>query len=505
VDRTPKSTPRLTAYLFFGTFFALVLFVSHLEFLQLPYFWDELGQFVPGALDILRDGAWIPHSTTPNSHPPGVMAYLALVWRVFGYSILATRVAMLALASAGVLAVFLLAIQLCQRVKGAPAYAAVLLLLASPLFYSQSMLAQLDMPVMVFTALALLFFLQGRYTASALACIGAVLMKETALATPLVLAAVLWRERRRREAAVFLVPGALLAVWLLYLAAATGHLFGSREFTQYNLAFPLHPVRLAATLLRRAWFFLVQDFHWIGTVSIVYAWRRTKLFRAREWAITGTLFGANVLVVTLLGGAALERYLLPALPLFYIAVAAAWSTLTPVWRRVSQVAMTAGLLGGLFWNPPYPFPFENNLAVVDFVRLQQAAAEFVQTHYRDETIASAWPMPDALRRPEFGYVSRPMRVKGLEDFSRTSVMGGADVLILYSRTWEPEWSLLRLAWVKAFLARYYLYQPQITPEEIYRDLGLLPVARWERRGQWIEVYAKDSGATPPVIVVGFPR
>ena len=73
---------------------------------------------MPAALDILRDGAWVPHSTVPNVHPPGVMAYLAVVWRLFGYSIPATRVAMLALASVGVLFTFLLAIELC---RGAPA------------------------------------------------------------------------------------------------------------------------------------------------------------------------------------------------------------------------------------------------------------------------------------------------------------------------------------------------------------------------------------------------
>src|SRR5580704_1919828 len=88
--------------------FALLVFLAHLPYLGLPYFWDELGQFVPAALDILHDGAWIPHSTVPNAHPPGVMAYLALVWRVAGYSIAATRLSMLTLGAATVIVTFLL-------------------------------------------------------------------------------------------------------------------------------------------------------------------------------------------------------------------------------------------------------------------------------------------------------------------------------------------------------------------------------------------------------------
>jgi len=80
------------------------IFASHLAFLNVSFYWDELGQFVPAALDIFQKGEWIPRSTVPNVHPPGVMAYLAGVWLVAGYSIAATRVAMLALAAAGAVA-----------------------------------------------------------------------------------------------------------------------------------------------------------------------------------------------------------------------------------------------------------------------------------------------------------------------------------------------------------------------------------------------------------------
>src|ERR1700724_2445705 len=104
---------RFPTFLLLATF-ALLVFVAHLPYFGLPYFWDELGQFVPAALDILHDGSWIPHSTVPNAHPPGVMAYLALVWHIFGYSIPATRSAMLLLASCASLVTFLLAIQLCR-------------------------------------------------------------------------------------------------------------------------------------------------------------------------------------------------------------------------------------------------------------------------------------------------------------------------------------------------------------------------------------------------------
>ncbi|MEP6539443.1 MAG: hypothetical protein ABJF23_29165 [Bryobacteraceae bacterium] len=488
----PQRQPRLGSYLLFALGFGAVIFGAHLPFLHLPYFWDELGQYIPAALDILNGGAWIPHSTTPNVHPPAVMAYLALVWRLAGYSIEATRVAMLLLATATTLAVFLLAIQICRPLKGAPAFAAVVLLLASPLFYTQAMMAQLDMPAMLFTTLALLLFLQDRTRDCALACVALVMTKETGAVAPLLFGAWLWSEGRRRETVWFIAPFLALGAWLVYLRHGTGNALGNSDFVSYNLFYPLHPVRLSMALVRRFYYLFIDNFHWVGSAALVFAWKRTGMFRSRAWAVCGALFVGHVLTVSVLGGATLERYLLPVIPLFYIAVGAAWSALSLSWRRASQVVMTAGLIGGLFWNPPWPFPLENNLAMVDFVALQKDAAGFLESIYPNETVVSVWPFTDALRRPEFGYVSRPIAAKGIEDFHFQTVAGLHDlrVLVVYSRTWEPAVSVLRIPAVARFLERYYSYDKQITSGEIMDRLGLTSAARYTRRGQWIEVYVR---------------
>src|SRR5215470_15054287 len=179
---------RPQAYAIFFLIFAVVVFAGHSAFLALPYFWHEAGQFIPAALDILRGGWFIPHSISPNIHPPGVMAYLAVAWRTFGYSPETTRCAMLLLAALGVLAAFLLSIELSRETRGSPALLAAALLCVSPLFVAQSMLAQLDAPAMLFTAWALLLFLQERIALSAAVCVGLVLVKETGLIVPVVFA-----------------------------------------------------------------------------------------------------------------------------------------------------------------------------------------------------------------------------------------------------------------------------------------------------------------------------
>jgi hypothetical protein len=483
-------------YLYFLAAFLLVVLLIHIPLLDLPFYWDEVGQFIPAAMDILTGGFWVPHSATPNVHPPGVMAYLALVWRVFGYSIVATRIAMLVLAGVAVWLAFLLAIELCRSVGGAPAFLAVLLLVVSPVFYMQAMLAQLDMPAMLFTMLALLLFLKDRVRAAAFATVALVLVKETGLVVPLVFAAWLVWERRGREASWFALPVVALAAWLGLLYRETGHLFGNTEFTEFNLTFPLHPVRLSIALARRFFYLFIESFHWVGWLAVAVAWRRTKAFSNRPWRIAAVLAVVQVVAVTALGGAVLERYLLPVLPLMYTAFAAAWSASTSNWLRAGRVAVFAGLVACLFWNPPYPYPYENNLAMVDFVRLQRTAASYVEGAYSGRTVTTAWPLSIELRRPACGYVSKRLAVREIPGFRPEDVRAidraSLDVFVLFSRDWEGQWDLRRMPLVAPLMRRFYHYAPQVAPGDVERLLGVKLVARWAERGQWVAVYSRPQ-------------
>src|SRR5664279_4233920 len=112
---------------------AAIFLLLHLPFVSRPYFWDEAGQFIPASLDMYNSGDLVPHSTIPNVHPPGVMLWVAAAWRMFGYSIATTRLAMLLIAMLGCWAVFRLAADfLCQDRNAA--YMTVALLCLSPLY-----------------------------------------------------------------------------------------------------------------------------------------------------------------------------------------------------------------------------------------------------------------------------------------------------------------------------------------------------------------------------------
>jgi 4-amino-4-deoxy-L-arabinose transferase-like glycosyltransferase len=474
---------RLHSYVFVYALIAFVLLLAHQPLLQVPYYWDELGQFIPAALDLYRTDAWIPHSTLPNVHPPGVMAWLAVFWHVFGYSIGATRIAMLLIASLGVLFTFLLAIELGRDSPGAPAFAALALLCVSPLFFAQAMLAQLDMPAMCATALALLLFLRNRFRASALACMALVLVKETGVVAPVLFGCWLLAERRTRQALWYLLPLAALCIWIFTLKRVTGYWLGNRAFTQYNLFYPLHPVRLGFALLRRVYYLFIGTGHFIGTAALVWAIRHVPLFRSRAWSVTAAFVALHVFTVSVLGGAVLERYLLPALPVVCIAFAISLRALPPRFRKWTLPALLACMIAANFINPVYPFPFENNLAFVSFVNLQREAA--ATADIRPGTIATTFPMADALRGPEYGFVAQPRNVVELQGFRPADIsplLGNRpDMMIVYDTTWDPL-HIFRSRFSQWLLRNYYGYQPPMSPDAIAAALSMHVAERWERHG-----------------------
>jgi hypothetical protein len=512
--------------LIFFLLFAAPLVATHLPLLGLPYFWDEHGQFIPSALDLLRSSRWIPHSTIPNVHPPGVEAYLALWYKLFGFSVTLTRLAMLLVASIGLLSTFLLAIELSQGTKGAhraripgrqtetnsqsfwaacpardrcarsstnPAFLPPLFLLASPLFFTQSMMAQLDMPAMVFTTLALLLFVKQEYALAAAASVVLVLVKETGIVAPFVFFVVLAFRRKWKHSAFFVAPAVALLAWLIVLHHSTGYWLGNPGFAHYNVEYSAQPVRIVLSFLRRIYYLLFAEFRWIGTLAIIYVVWQHRIFRSPSWRVAIAISGLTIILVSVLGGAELERYLLPVLPILYIAVAV---SLTYIPRRVSVVAtaaLVAGLAANLFWNPPYPFPYENNLAMVDFIRLQQLAAAFTERNLPNQTIATAWPYTGALRDPDYGFVSRKLKVIETNNFHFSSIRAippaSYDVLITYTRTWAPKNGIIALPFVRRLLTRFYQWQPEITLEQC-AGLGLTEIASWSIRGQEITIYVR---------------
>jgi 4-amino-4-deoxy-L-arabinose transferase-like glycosyltransferase len=470
------------------------LLITHYQLLNLPFYWDELGQFVPAALDIYHRLAWVPYTTVPNVHPPLVMSYLALFWKVAGYSVGNTRAAMLLLAACALVAQWRLTRTLTG--ESAAAWLSVLFLFCNPLFFAQAGMAQLDMPAMLLATVALILFLEERFVLCAIACCAAVMAKETTVVAPALFGFLLLRRRRVDTALLFTIPLVPLLVWLAVLRNATGHWFGNASFTEYNVYYPLNPVRLGLALLRRGYYLLIGSGNIIGALAVGVWLHRRRWRPAGPWRIASAFVGLHVIVITVLGGAVLERYLLPALPVLYAAFGAAIWSLTRRVRSFAALGLALGLIVACVVNPPYPFPLENNLAWTTFVTLDQQIAQYAEAALPDATIATSFPLAGALRRPEMGYVSRPLHVLEINDFRESNLTGPvkehADALIQYSILWDPM-GILRRPWCVGVLERFYGYVPQAMPEDVPRLTGMQSAFRLCGAGQCVEVFRK----TPP--------
>jgi hypothetical protein len=404
----------------------LGLFALHVSLLRLPYFWDEAGYFIPAARDLLLGGTLIPESTLSNAHPPLVMLWLAGWWKLFGYSVLVTRTAMLVVTALALGAVYRLA----RLVSNSEvALGTVVCTLLFPVFFAQSTMAHLDMAAAAFTLWGLVFYLrQQRGAAIALFAIAA-MAKETALVSPLALAAwesgckvaprfwqreweggsrsrweKFWRscataERSWQEILLLLVPLLPLAGWLAYHYLRTGYVFGNPEFVRYNLSSTVSPVRFLLALLTRAWHLLGYMNLFVLTVATLLAMRlpplselprarhkaggngERRLERARialpTQAVFLVLIVTHAIVFAAIGGAVLARYLLPVYPLVIL------MCVSTLWRRVPWwpaylFLVATGFAIALLIPPPYRAAPEDSLEYVRAVRLQQAAAQVAE-------------------------------------------------------------------------------------------------------------------------------
>jgi hypothetical protein len=507
----PNPQPALV----FAVIFVIV-FLLHVPLLQLPYFWDEAGHYVAAARDLLLSGSLIPHTTVSNAHPPLVLAWIALWWKCAGYAPAVARSAMLVIAAFSLLGIFRLAEEVANT---AVAVGATVCTALYPVFFAQSSLAQVDLAAAGLTIWGLGAYIQRRRAATAIWFSLAVLAKETAILAPIALA--VWElvgrlvpaDRRgmwdasdsRSDSQItfaLLIPLLPLTAWYGYHYAHTGYVFGNPEFFRYNVAATLNPLRFVLALLLRLWQAFGYMHLWVLTGAMVLAMflvpvkdgevERPRISVPNQMKFL-VVIAAYVCAMALIGGAVLSRYLLPAVPLVIILAVSTLRRRLREWP-IAVVVVAAAFITAWFWNPPYGFSPEDNLAYRDFVILHEHAERFLEARYPMARVLTAWPASDELTRPWLGYVTRPMQVVRIEDFSLEQVLSAADfrsnfdVALVFSTKYEPAHPLLERWQVWTRLKReFFGYERDLPPQAAAQILGGRVVFAEAKKGQWAAV------------------
>jgi hypothetical protein len=512
------------APLLFALIFSL-LWLLHAPLLRLPYFWDEAGYFVPAARDLALTGNPIPVSTVSNAHPPLVMAWLAFWWKFSAYTPAVTRTAMLLVAAFTLTGVFRLARQVSNLQV---AIATAVLTALYPVFFAQSSLAHLDMMAAGFTVWGLASYLRGNAWRAACFFGLAGLAKETALITPFALMA--WEacfplfsrvpsfsgvfaKRVGWKAGVLVISALPLAGWLAYHHARTGVVFGNPEYFRYNVGATLHPVRFLLALGQRLWQLFGYLNLFVLTGAAAVAMLRSPIVTGERVAndveyeerprialpvqlVFAVVLTAYLLALSLVGGALLARYLLPAYPLVILeAVATLWRRVT--WWMPAVGLIAAAFVVGLFVYPPYRFAPEDNLAYVDFIRLHRQAANWLAKVPGSPRVLTAWPATDELRKPYLGYVKQPISVTAVENFTAAQLAGRAalpgesfNYALIFPTKIEPAGSMP--PWWERLQTRYFDYHRDVQPEEAARILGGTIVFNKSRGEEWVAIVAANS-------------
>lgn len=469
------------------------------------------------------------------------MAWVALWWKVAGYAPIVTRSAMLVIAAFSLLGLFRLA----ERAANIEVAAAATLCTALyPVVFAQSSLAQVDLAAAGLTFWGLSAYLEDRPLATAAWFTLAVLAKETAIIAPIALLGweivrIVWgrtsvsaradlasvgssdaeveKSKVLHRAAVLMFPLLPLTLWYGYHYSRTGYIFGNPEYFRYNVASTLNPLRFLLALGLRLWQTFGYLHLWVLTLGMLLAlfWPPTKddpVERQRIpidiQAIFFVVIAAYVIAMALIGGAVLARYMLTAVPLVVIL---AVSTLRRRFRHwPAAIAIVAlAFVTGWYWNPPYGFSPEDNLAYRDYIVLHQDAERFLEARYPMAHALTAWPASDELTRPWLGYVTRPVQVVRIEDFSPEQVISAADfrghyeVALVFSTKYEPEHALLEHWMVSSsntntwrahvfsrwqgLKLRFFGYHRDLPPEVAARVLGGRIVFSEQRKGQWVSV------------------
>jgi hypothetical protein len=394
-----------------------------------------------------------------------------------------------------------------------------------PVFFAQSSLAQVDLAAAGLTFWALSAYFEERPLATAFWFCLAVLAKETAVLAPLALAAwellglalkghggvaALWKPHGAKRKCFFalLAPIFVLIGWYVFHYLRTGYVFGNPEFFEYNVASTLNPVRFVLALVLRLWESFGYMHLWLLTVGMLLAMllppiKDIGLERRRITIPVQSCFlcvvAIYVVAMALIGGAVLARYMLTAVPLVIILGVATLYRRLRHWRLAVAV-MAGAFVIAWFWNPPYGFSPEDNLAYRDYVILHQDGERFLEARYPMAHVLTAWPASDELTRPWLGFVTRPVQVVRIENFSVDQVLSAAEfrdhfeVALVFSTKYEPRNPLLN-RWTRwtEWKRRFFGFHRDLPPGAAARVLNGKIVYSEERAGQWIAVIEMQRG------------
>jgi len=395
--------------------------------LSLPYFWDELGVYAPGALAMKDNGtiSILPAALDPEysrGHPLLAVASYAAFYKFFGDGVVSGHTFSLIL---GCLTLFL-TFYYTQKFFGAVAgLLATLLLAFTPVFYAMAAIVMPEMMLTLFTVWALFAIIQNRWGQYALAASLAMMCKESAIVIP---AAVLFflfvrslqakdffTWKRWKLFLIACVPLAVFALFLIIQKAQNGWYF-----------FPLHVGYIrhdVSSILNSIWHITQDVFirwgRWLAgiffIIGLVAATRRKAHQQAKDAALLFTAFIVIAIVFAALNFY-LARYMLYVFPFVMTLAAYGATSLFGRFRpavswSLAALLSVAGTVLAVRHMDLKQFNDTADMSYRHTVLTQKAAIKWIEAQpWSNSTIGVVFPNWQAVLDPRYGFVKKAFKI-----------------------------------------------------------------------------------------------
>lgn len=389
---------------------AALVFLCKFPALSVPYYWDEMnwskGAYWLSETNILRAIPGFHPPETFAGRPPALPVTLAILFKMFGQSISTAHLLILCFAVLGVGATYLLGRHLYDAATG---FFSALFLFLSPLYLAQSGMFLADLPVASLGVLCIYLALQNKYVSYLVCASFLVFIKETAvlLIIPLLLYFCVKTPPLTKEAWIRLlkysVPLFEIAVFFVWQKFTTGHF--SATYDPYALSQLESRFGYQALIISK-WLFVYQGRYFFSAlIALNFIFNKTARRCEASWLFLLILlfFYAFVFIYPYF----LPRYLLPALPYFYLL--GGWALMEPLKATAWRIPAAIFVLVFMVWSSatqPFSGNAEFNLRYLDAVQVDKEIGAILMKEFPSSRVVTAWPYTVELQSPQLGYVNR---------------------------------------------------------------------------------------------------
>ena len=414
---------------------------------------------------LVQNGLWkaIPNFETPYSffgHPPGLYIALAFLHRLFGEHIWISHLVVVLCSFAGVYFTYLLAKVICNRMTGV---LAALFLFSSPIYFAQTGLFHGDIFITTLGIMSVYYAITHNYPAYLISGICLVMAKESAAAIIVALLLYLYFENRnqppvRVKLLRYGVPLIILSVFFIIQKIITGTVLPNPYFNNHSFFNP--------STKSLEWVFYRQGRGALTLLTLFALFFHWRSFMKREFALWMVIIGFFIVTYSFIYF--LPRYILPALPYFFIYSAYA---IVLLFNHVATQLLAAAPIITLFISQLYGTgtgygSFETDMQYVDIVTTHKAACRYVEKTYPGKKILALWPLAKVMEEPSMGYVHKPLTIVTLNEVSD---------IILYT----PQGTKKNEELKKIIQKRKYTLDK-----------------RYEKNGKFVEIYTAKVAAIP---------